>query len=43
VLRRPPGAVLTLSLEAAPRQTRRVEVGDRDEIILFDATQPAPE
>jgi hypothetical protein len=40
VLRRPPGAVLTLSLETAPRQVRRITIGDRDEILLFDATQP---
>lgn len=38
VLRRPPGASFTLALEG--RDLRRpVSVRDRDEIILFDATQ----
>jgi hypothetical protein len=35
--------VLTLSLETAPRQVRHIAVSDRDEILLFDATQPLPE
>ena len=36
VLRREPGASVTLTLESEPAHTRSIEVRDRDEIILFD-------
>lgn len=37
VLRRAPGASFQLTLEAQPALTRRVQVRDRDEIVLLDA------
>jgi hypothetical protein len=36
VLRRPPGASFQLSLESHPALTRRVQVRDRDEIVVLD-------
>lgn len=39
VLRRPPGAALTLTLEATPGLIQAVRVRDRDEIVLLDATR----